>query len=117
MRDSSVTKVRAETAPTGMMGQKYLASGVRLAMRLWEEEPGPAKQPTQRDYESVGYVIGGRAELELEGQRLFLETGDCWVVPRGARHSYTIVEPFRAIEATSPPARVHARDEQPTGLE
>ena len=51
-----------------------------------------------------------RAELRLEGQTLVLEPGDCWVVPRNARHSYTVLEPFTAVEATSPPARIHGRD-------
>lgn len=116
--DTSVTKVNAATAPAGAMGQKYLASGIRVAMRLWEDVPSDeAKTTRQRDYEIVGYALAGRAELMLEGQTLILEPGDCWVVPRGARHSYTVLEPFTAIEATSPPARVHARDETPTGLE
>ena len=117
-RDTSVTKVNTATAPTGRMGQKYLASGIRVAMRLWEREPtNEVTDTSQRDYEIVGYVLEGRAELELEGQKLILEPGDCWVVPKGARHSYSVLEPFTAIEATSPPARVHARDETPTGLE
>jgi quercetin dioxygenase-like cupin family protein len=118
MTDSSVKKVNASTAPIGAMGQKYLASGVRMAMRMWEEEPsGEASDSSERQYETIGYVIDGRAELELEGQKLLLEPGDCWVVPAGARHSYLIRETFSAIEATSPPARVHARDESVTGLE
>ena len=58
------------------MGQKYLASGVHVAMRLWEDEPpGTAKVPSQRDYETVGYVINGRAELHLEGQTVVLSLG------------------------------------------
>jgi mannose-6-phosphate isomerase-like protein (cupin superfamily) len=87
-------------------------------MRLWEnEEVGDTTSSSERDYETIGYVIRGRAKLNLEGQTLFLESGDCWVVPQGSRHSYSILEPFTAIEATSPPARVHARDEMPTGIE
>ncbi len=39
--DKSVMKVSAFTAPKGAMGQKYLASGVHLSMRMWEDEqPG-----------------------------------------------------------------------------
>jgi quercetin dioxygenase-like cupin family protein len=95
------------------MGQKYLASGVHIAMRLWEEEPtGPPKAPSQRAYETVGYVIKGRAELHLEGQKVVLEPGDSWVVPKGASHTYRILEPFTAVEATYPPAHVHGRDEE-----
>lgn len=93
------------------MGQKYLASGVHVGMRLWSEEPGNDKPETARDYETVGYVISGAAELYLEGQRVLLETGDSWVVPRGAKHHYKITMPFTAIEVTSPPAFVHGRDE------
>lgn len=118
MTETTIKKVNSGSAPTGDMGQKYLASGVHLAMRLWENEPsGEATGSTEREYETIGYVLRGRAELELEGQKIFLGEGDCWVVPAGARHSYKILDSFTAVEATSPPARVHARDESVTGLE
>lgn len=117
MMETSVKKVNVRSAPRGDMGQKYLASGVRVAMRLWEDEAaGEATPPSEREYETIGYVIRGRAELNLEGQILLLESGDCWIVPAGSRHSYEILEPFTAVEATCPPARVHSRDEAPTGL-
>jgi quercetin dioxygenase-like cupin family protein len=93
------------------MGQKHLAAGIHVSMRLWErEEPGEAKPATAREYETVGYVLEGRAELHLEGQMVLLEPGDCWVVPRGSKHTYKILESFTAVEATSPPALVHGRD-------
>jgi len=111
MRDTTVTKVSSIRSPKGEMGQKYLASGIAVSMRLWEEQPGEAKPETERSYETVGYVVAGRAELYLEGQMVVLEQGDSWVVPKGARHAYRILEPFTAVEATSPPAHVHARDE------
>lgn len=112
MGDTSAQKVMSETSPTGEMGQKYLASGVNVAMRLWEsEEPNDDKETRSRDYETVGYVIEGKAELHLEGQKLILEKGDSWVVPKGAEHTYVILETFTAIEATSPPAHAHGRDE------
>jgi quercetin dioxygenase-like cupin family protein len=115
MGDSTVKKVESRYSPRGDMGQTYLVSGKSVSMRLWEEEPGPVKSSTTREYETVGYVIGGRAELESEGQRIVLNPGDSWLVPKGAVHSYRIVERFQAIEATSPPAEVHGRDEAPTG--
>jgi quercetin dioxygenase-like cupin family protein len=112
MSDTTVKKVSAAHSPKGEMGQKYLASGKRVSMRLWEAEPaGTEKQPVRREYETVGYVIDGRAELHLEGQTVTLEPGDSWLVPEGAEHSYVIRERFTAIEATTPPAQVHGRDE------
>ena len=62
MVDKSVKKVSSGYSPKGDMGQKYLASGKGVAMRLWEEESaGTSKPPTQRQYEVVGYVIKGRS--------------------------------------------------------
>ena len=81
-------------------------------MRLWVLEPGSqVETATSREYETVGYVISGRAKLDLEGQTLHLKAGDAWLVPAGAMHEYTIIEPFTAVEATAPPAEVHGRDE------
>ena len=112
MSDTTVTKVDSTHSPHGELGQKYLASGKSLAMRLWEnEEPGDAKPEVSREYETVGFVISGRAELHLEGQMVLLETGDSWVVPNGASHTYKILESFTAVEATHPPAHIHGRDE------
>jgi quercetin dioxygenase-like cupin family protein len=111
VNDTSVTKVKSQFSPRGEMGQKYLASGIGLSMRLWENErPGEAKPATRRPYETVGYVISGRAELHIEGQTLLLEPGDSWTVPKNAEHSYRILEPFTAVEATHPPAEAHGRD-------
>lgn len=111
MGDTSVIKVQSRHSPRGAMGQKYLASGVHIALRLWEDEaPGTPKPLATREYETAGYVIAGRAELQIEGQTVLLEPGDSWVVPKGSAHSYKILEPFTAVEATCPPAFAHGRD-------
>ncbi|MBD1921080.1 cupin domain-containing protein [Microcoleus sp. FACHB-831] len=112
MADTTVMKVDSNHSPKGELGQKYLASGKTVSMRLWEdEEPDEPKEPAARDYETVGYVIKGRAELHSEGQVILLEPGNSWTVPKGASHTYKILETFTAVEATSPPAQVHGRDE------
>jgi quercetin dioxygenase-like cupin family protein len=116
MTETTVKKVSGAHSPRGEQGQKYLASGKRVSMRLWEaESSGAEKAPSRREYETVGYVISGRAELHTEGQTVILEAGDSWVVPRGARHTYRILEDFTAVEATSPPAHAHGRDEGQSG--
>lgn len=113
MSDTTITKIDSAHSPHGEMGQKYLASGKNVAMRLWESvPPGEPKPPAARDYETVGYVISGRADLLLEDdQKVRLEPGNSWVVPQGASHTYQVLEPFTAVEATYPPAQVHGRDE------
>ena len=110
--EKNVDKVRGEQASRGEMGQRYLASGEAVSMRLWEnEQPGEAKPEARREYETVGYVLAGRAELRLEGEEIPLSPGDSWTVPKGALHTYRILEPFTAVEATSPPAEERGRDE------
>lgn len=46
----------------------------------------------------------------LSQVELLLEPGNSWVVPKGANHTYKILEPFTAVEATHPPAHVKQRD-------
>jgi len=110
--EKNVDKMNAGEAPRGEMGQRYLASGESVSMRLWDnEQPGEPKPEAAREYETVGYVLGGRAELHLEGEKISLTPGDSWTVPKGAPHTYNILETFTAVEATSPPAEVRNRDE------
>ncbi|WP_212526102.1 cupin domain-containing protein [Actibacterium sp. MT2.3-13A] len=111
MSDTTVKKIDSRFSPKGEMGQKQLASGKAVSMRMWEAEPpGDLEAAKTRDYETLGFVISGRAELHIEGQMVRLEPGDSWVVPKGASHAYRILEAFTAIEATAPPAHVRGRD-------
>lgn len=112
---TTLIKIDSAHAPRGPGGQKYLASGNRVAMRLWERETEGSAIETHHDYEVVGYVLRGRAELYVEGLRVMLGPGDSYLVPRGARHFYKIGEPFTAVEAISPPSFIHARDEGDDG--
>ena len=105
-RSEGADKVSEERATRGGMGQRYLASGESVSMRLWDgEEPGEPKPEAERPYETVGYVVGGRAELHLEGEVITLSAGDSWTVPKGASHTYEILETFTAVEPTSPRRR------------
>lgn len=110
--DTTIEKVMSAKSPTGTMGQKHLVSGKHVSMRLWKQlSAGDGDSLHRRDYETVGYVISGRAELYIGEQKLVLEPGDSWLVPRGAEHRYRVLEAFTAVEATAPPAAVHSRDE------
>lgn len=112
MSNESITKVSSTGNPTGKQGQEYLAAGVHVSLRKWDhEEPGEPKEPSARDYETAGYVLSGKAELHIGESRVILEPGDSWVVNRGVTHTYRILEPFTAIEATAPPAQAHGRDD------
>ncbi len=112
MGDSTIMKVDSAFSPKGKLGQTYLATGKSISMRLWDEKVSEGKEEAvSRDYETVGYVLEGSAELELEGQKILLKQGDSWVVPKGSKHTYRVQDKFKAVEATHPPAQVHGRDE------
>lgn len=109
--DTTVKKVSAEAAPQGRMGERFLVSGKRVSMRLWDKEaPAGEKTARVRDYETVGFALEGRAILHLAGQTVLIEPGDSWLVPAGTEHSYEVLETFSAVEATAPPAQVRDRD-------
>ena len=117
MSDNAAGVVEAAQAPTGEMGQKYLASDQTLAMRLWVESASEPKPLAARHYETVGYVISGKAELHLESEIVPLGPGDSWTVPLGVSHTYKILEAFTAVEATSPPAQAEGRDKDKPAAE
>lgn len=104
--------VPASKARRGEMGQLYLATGQNVGLRLWDESPDLGIKPSSaREYETVGYVLEGRALLRIGNHSVELKPGDSWVVKKGQEHSYEILEPFRAIEATSPPGeKAHLDD-------
>ena len=95
----------------GQMGQEYLAAGKQVAMRRWEESAGHQCDSPARQYETVGYLVSGELEFGIGGQSAVLRPGDSWLVPAGTDHRYRVVKAIVAIEATSPPARFSALDE------
>ncbi|MDF9800690.1 quercetin dioxygenase-like cupin family protein [Catalinimonas alkaloidigena] len=112
MADTSIKKIDSTHSPEMKNGEKFLASGKGVSMRMWEDEsPNMNKPEVSRPYETVGYVLKGKAELHSEGQVVTLEAGDSYLVPKEAKHTYKILEPFSAVEATSPPSQVHSREE------
>ena len=75
-------------------------------MWLWQAEPtSDDKQQTyvSQDYEVMGYILSGQAKLHVDGKVILLQPGDSWVVPTGALHAYSILEPLTAVKTSHPP--------------
>lgn len=110
--DTTIKKVSSAHSPQGDDGETYLVSGIGLAMRLWKRKAPTKKKETHRNpYETVGFVISGKAKLHVGEQMVTLEKGDSWLVPKDVDHRYEILETFTAVEATAPPAHLHGRDD------
>ncbi|MEJ7658429.1 MAG: cupin domain-containing protein [Hymenobacter sp.] len=92
----STSNVNANTTTPGADRAKHLAAGQHVSLRLWEnEQPGEPKPLASRSYETVGYVLKGRAELHLEGNVTPLEPGISYLVPQGPRTPIKSWKPSR----------------------
>lgn len=101
MAIQTVSSKGTQACPTG---EVLLATGKTMAMRMWQDEEPQQKTPHASPYETLGYVLAGRAELTIAGETATLAPGDSYLVPAHAEHSYRVLETFSAIECTSPPA-------------
>jgi uncharacterized RmlC-like cupin family protein len=97
-RPRPVKKTSLDEAPRGPRPLRPLLVGARLVVRLRE---GPQDAKDRASHETVGFVLSGRARLEIEGHEIALCPGDCWLVPKGARHRLRTDEPFAALEAST----------------
>ena len=90
---------------TGPDGEIRLVGGEKVALRYWDEGRTTGKGDHANDYETVGFALEGGAVVHVEGKATKLTPGASWCVPAGAKHHYEVAERFKAVEATSPPAR------------
>lgn len=103
MTQPSTYKVSQHDTTHGQDGEHHLIRGQHGSMRLWHrEQPADAKPETMNEYETLGYVITGRAELTIDGQTTTLEPGDSYLVPMNTPHTYRILETLTAVEVTTP---------------
>lgn len=97
----------------GPNGERYLAGGVRVGMRLFEGlQPHAGEAEHTRDYETAGYCTAGHAQLVVgEDAAVDIAAGTSYLIPARAPHRFVITQgPFSAVEACSPLPWVHDRD-------
>jgi mannose-6-phosphate isomerase-like protein (cupin superfamily) len=70
--------------------------------------PGAAtERHYHRDSEEIYYLVEGSAEMEIDGARRHVETGDAILIPPGARHQIRAdsARPLRFLCCCAPPYR------------
>ncbi|WP_420597205.1 cupin domain-containing protein [Deinococcus sp.] len=100
-----IYKVSQNESQHGKDGQHHLIAGDSASMRLWHnEKPSDSadKEAHANGYETLGYIISGRAELTVDGETFTLMPGDSYRVPKNAQHVYKILETLTAVETTTP---------------
>jgi mannose-6-phosphate isomerase-like protein (cupin superfamily) len=67
------------------------------------------EQATQRHYhratEEIYFVLAGRGEMEVDGERREVGPGDAVLIPPGAWHEIRALEPLRFLCCCAPPYR------------
>lgn len=63
--------------------------------------PGTVFPPHTHGVDKIDGVLSGHFRLEMQGNSVILEPGDCLVVPRGVVHSAEVVgdEPVISLDA------------------
>lgn len=67
----------------------------------YEYAPGTSFPEHAHDVDKIDAVLSGRFRLEMGGEAVVLEAGDCLAVPRGTPHSAEVVgdEPVVSLDA------------------
>jgi quercetin dioxygenase-like cupin family protein len=68
---------------------KLAAMGYRVSR--YNYPPGMYFPPHSHEVDKIDAVLAGRFRMEMNGQAVILEAGDCLVVPRGEVHSAEVI--------------------------
>ncbi|NIR61622.1 MAG: cupin domain-containing protein [Gammaproteobacteria bacterium] len=79
--------------------EKLERLGYRVARYVYA--PGTYFPPHAHEVDKIDAVLEGRFRLEMHGESVVLEAGDCLAVPRGAVHTAEVVgdEPVVSLDA------------------
>lgn len=54
-------------------------------------------------HEQTGYLVSGRARMQIEDKAFDMAAGDCWMIPGNVPHEATALEDAVFIDIFSPP--------------
>ena len=81
---------------------KLLVYGERMMLNRVEVEAGGCVTMHNHPNEQIGFCLRGAIELEVEGEKRVCRAGSAWIIPGGANHEATAIEPTVMLEAFSP---------------
>ncbi|MBW3630124.1 MAG: cupin domain-containing protein [Gemmatimonadetes bacterium] len=96
--------VSSSDATLGERGERLLARGERVALRVWEHEAEGETSPEHaNEYEYVAYVAEGAIRVSIGGEdAVEVRAGGSYVVPARTPYSFEITERATVVEAVSP---------------
>jgi uncharacterized cupin superfamily protein len=96
--------VPREDATRGAHGERLMARGRYVELRLWERDPaGEAVTEPDGEHDHVVYVQSGALIVTIaDDPPVEVHKGDSYVVPAGAQCRFEVLEPTVVVEAIGP---------------
>ncbi|MBI1387051.1 MAG: cupin domain-containing protein [bacterium] len=79
-------------APSPGVERRVLATGGGLMSVEFRFRKGAVGAVHSHPHQQVGYIISGRFELEMNGEKQVVSAGDSYYVPSGAPHGVVALE-------------------------
>ena len=98
-------RANAEAAAVEMFPgvvRRTLNSGDHTTLVEITMAEGATVPPHNHPHEQVGYVASGRVRFAIDGETRELKGGDSYLVPGGATHEMTALEPSVCVDIFSP---------------
>ncbi|MCL5961851.1 MAG: cupin domain-containing protein [Chloroflexi bacterium] len=83
--------------------RKLLGAGERLMLIQFEIKKGTPVPEHRHESEQSGYVLEGRFEVVIGGERQMLGPGHSYFIPSNVPHSGFVHEDVKFLDAYSPP--------------
>jgi len=83
--------------------RRTLTAGDRMMLIEVTLVPGTVVPMHTHPHEQTGYVVSGRMRLQIGDEALDLDPGDAYMIPGGAEHEATALEPLVIVDVFSPP--------------
>lgn len=84
------------------VGRKILASGGGMMTVQFDFAKGSIGYLHTHPHEQVGYVVKGRFEITMAGEKTLIETGDTYYVPSGMEHGVLALEEGVLLDVFTP---------------
>lgn len=102
-KDKAAEEVRVGEKVVKGVIRKFLYSGERIQMVQLEAKAGTEFPEHAHFSEQAGYIIKGKFEVNIGGQRGILEKGHYFFIPANVLHSGIVHKDAILIDIYSPP--------------
>jgi len=90
------------TTLLGGIEVKTLTHGEKTLTAKFQLAEGSVLPLHKHPHEQTGYLISGKMEFEIDGEKIIAEPGDCWNIGGNVEHSAVVLADSVVIEVFTP---------------